>query len=434
MTTRSTALAGLTAHYRLDETSGSAISAQIGPAGSLTGTGNAWISGQITNAISFDGNGNAYVEDNGALDFGDPANPALTTNNNYTVCFWAYIPSTPAQLGAILVQKGKTGEVTYGFRLDATTGNSIDFFRDRAQGGNYVKNTGALALDTWHQVAGVFNRNQAIIGDISPQNELKVFVDGKIISGTRSSSGNLTNSTGRLTIGARDAGGGSFANRFLGKVDDVGVWSECLTYKKIGALYALGIYEGLDLSSPQIDLFVNAFLNQGSITIGANNWHYTTALGGTTIGTTGGTAGVDAYVVLDTSGNGMKIGPGAAPTLTTVTTLTGATEEMPYTITYAALAAAADEADVDSSPLSFIASKVYGTLMKNGSPVVPGVTLLSAGESWVWTPNNNVFGPAVTAFTVRVYDGVYQSFPVPVPVSVANVPDNPTLAYLNFLE
>ena len=431
----SSAFAALTAHYRLDETSGTIISAQVGPAGSLAGTGCTWIPGQmITNALSFEGNGNAYVEDNGALDFGDPINPALTTNNNYTVSFWAYIPSTAAQPGAILVQKGKTGEVTYGFRLDATTGNSIDFFRDRAQSGNYVKNTGALALDTWHHVAGVFNRNQAVIGDISPQNELKVFVDGKIISGTRSSSGNVTNSSGRLTIGARDAGSGSFANRFLGTVDDVGMWSECLAYKKIGAIYALGIFEGVELSSPQIDLFVNAFLNQGSIAIGANNWHYTTGLGSTTIGTTGGTAGVDAYVVLDSSGNGMKLGPGAAPTLTAVATLTGATEETPFTITYAALSAGADEADVDSSPLSFLASKVYGTLTKDGLSVVPGVTLLSAGETWVWTPNINVSGPAVTAFTVRAYDGAYQSFAVPVTVNVANVPDNPSLAYLNFNE
>lgn len=262
---------------------------------------------------------------------------------------------------------------------------------------------------------------------------MQLFVDG-VSQGMRSSSGNLSNNVARFTIGAQDAGAGAFNQRFVGKIDDVGVWNECLTFRKIAALYALGLFEGLELSSPQIDQFVNAFAGQGSITIGANNWHYTTALGSTTIGTIGGTAGVDAFVVMDSNGNGMKIGAGVAPTLTTIAALTGATEDTPYTITYAALAAAADEADPDSSPLYFIASRYYGTLTKAGVPVVLNSTLLGPGESWVWTPNTNACGPAVTAFLARAYDGAYQSFAVPVPVNVTCVSDAPSLAYLNFTE
>ncbi|MBI4661148.1 MAG: hypothetical protein HY735_20150, partial [Verrucomicrobia bacterium] len=77
--------------------------------------------------------------------------------------------------------------------------------------------------------------------------------------------------------------------------------------------------------------------------------------------------------------------PNAAPTLTTISSLTGATEDTPFTITYAALAAAADEADADDDPISFRVEAVStGTLTKGGSAVTPGTTLLSAGESLVW--------------------------------------------------
>jgi hypothetical protein len=417
--------AALTANYKLNETSGTTINAQVGPSGSLTGSGNAWIAGQLGNALSLDGNGNGYVEDDAVLD-------GANTNNNITVSFWVFNPSSASQPGATILQKGMTNQITYSFRLDAT-GGGIDYSRDRAQAGYYVRNSGSLAYDTWHHVVGVYSRNQAATNDITANNNMQLFIDGKS-AGTRSSSGNLTNSTGRFTIGAQDAGGGNFNMRFQGNVDDIGVWNECLTFKKIAALYALGIFEGLDLSSPQIDQFVNAFANQGSITIGADNWHYATGLGSTTIGTTGGTAGNDAYVVMDGNGNGMKIAPGAAPTLTTVASLAGATEDTPFTITYAALAAAADEADPDSPSLSFMASTIYGTLTMSGTNVVPNVTLLSPGESWVWTPKTNACGLGVTSFLVRAFDGVYQSFPVPVPVNVTCVNDSPSLQYLNFYE
>jgi hypothetical protein len=420
----STGFAALTAHYRLDETSGTIINAAVGPSGSLAGTGSTWVSGQITKALNLDGNGNGYVEDDAALD-GDG------TNSNITISFWVNKADVAQVANAVFIQKGFAGARTYSFQLQSTDG--IQFVRERAQGGSYTRTGPAsIVADTWYHVVGVYNRNQPVL-DVTAQNNMQLFVDG-VSQGTRSSSGNLSNNVARFTLGAQDAGAGAFNQRFVGKIDDVGVWNECLTFGEIAALNALGRFEGLELSSPQIDQFVNAFANQGSITIGANNWHYATGLGSTTIGTTGGSAGADAYVVMDSNGNGMMIGAGAAPTLTTVATLSGATEDTPYTITYAALAAAADEADADSSPLYFRASRYYGTLTKDGVPVVLNSTLLGPGESWVWTPKTNVCGSAVTAFLARAFDGVYQSFAVAVPVNVACVSDTPSLSYLDFNE
>ena len=118
-----------------------------------------------------------------------------------------------------------------------------------------------------------------------------------------------------------------------------------------------------------------------------------------------------------------------APTLTTVATLPGATEDTAFTITYATLAAAANAADVEEDTLSFrIEAVSSGTLSKGGTPVTAGSTLLAAGESLVWTPAADANG-TLNAFTIKAWDGALASATaVQVRVAVAAVNDAPTLA------
>jgi len=115
-----------------------------------------------------------------------------------------------------------------------------------------------------------------------------------------------------------------------------------------------------------------------------------------------------------------------APTLTAIDTLASATEDTARTVTYANLAAAANEADVDGDTLSFRVEAVSsGTLTKDGNAVVPGTTLLSAGEELVWTPAANANG-TLNAFTVVAWDGAAaSSTPVQVQVNVTAVNDAP---------
>src|SRR5439155_1425965 len=122
-----------------------------------------------------------------------------------------------------------------------------------------------------------------------------------------------------------------------------------------------------------------------------------------------------------------------APTLTAVSTLGGASEQRDFTISDATLEAAADEADVDGDALSFRVEAVSsGTLTKGGVAVTPGVTLLSSGESWVWTPATNANG-TLSAFTIKAYDGTAASASaVPVSVSVANGEFSVRLNYEQF--
>jgi hypothetical protein len=119
----------------------------------------------------------------------------------------------------------------------------------------------------------------------------------------------------------------------------------------------------------------------------------------------------------------------SAPTLTAVSPLTGASEDSAFTITYAELAAAADEADAQGDPIAFrVESVTSGTLTKNGATVVAGTTQLASGEQLVWTPEANANG-ALSAFKARAVDATLASANVvQVIVSVAAVNDPPVLA------
>jgi hypothetical protein len=99
----------------------------------------------------------------------------------------------------------------------------------------------------------------------------------------------------------------------------------------------------------------------------------------------------------------------APPTLTSVLPLEVADAGRPFVITYDMLAAAANESDPEGGTVSFALGRVSGgTLTKNGGGVTTNVTLLSPGESWVWTPANNA-NNVTRAFTVQAFDGVQKS-------------------------
>jgi autotransporter-associated beta strand protein len=146
------------------------------------------------------------------------------------------------------------------------------------------------------------------------------------------------------------------------------------------------------------------------------------------------TTGVGSATVSQTVTTSYLTGANTAPTLTSVNTLTGASEETAFTISYATLAAAADEADADGGTVSFrIEGVSSGTLTKSGSAVTAGSTTLASGESLVWTPAANATG-TFAAFTVKAYDGTLTSIsPVTVNVQVAAVNDAPTLTTISSL-
>lgn len=122
-----------------------------------------------------------------------------------------------------------------------------------------------------------------------------------------------------------------------------------------------------------------------------------------------------------------------APTLTTVSTLTGGTEDTQFVIAFATLETAADEADVDSAGLQFrIEAISTGTLTINSGAVTPGTTIFSAGQL-EWMPATDANG-VLPAFTIVAWDGSLASTPaIQVSVDVAAVNDAPTLTTVTTL-
>ena len=122
-----------------------------------------------------------------------------------------------------------------------------------------------------------------------------------------------------------------------------------------------------------------------------------------------------------------------APTLTTVSNITGATEDTEHTITYANLMTAANEADIDSgTTIQFkVISVSTGNLKVNGSLFAGGSndTLTSGGEL-KWTPVQNTNG-TIAAFTIKAFDGyLLSATAVPVSVNVTPVNDIPVMTLI----
>ena len=116
-----------------------------------------------------------------------------------------------------------------------------------------------------------------------------------------------------------------------------------------------------------------------------------------------------------------------APTLSVISPLSGATEDVYFSITWNDLSVASDASDYENNEISFlIESTIAGTLMKGESIVSDGVTTLSPGESLSWLPDADQNG-IISAFSIRAVDsGMLQSsVAVDVPIVVANINDNP---------
>ena len=126
-----------------------------------------------------------------------------------------------------------------------------------------------------------------------------------------------------------------------------------------------------------------------------------------------------------------------APTLTTVnaTLLPVGTEDIAFNLTFAQLAAAANENDVDGDVVSFrITSLTGGTLRRNGSVVTPSAASpvsFSAGDTLTWTPTANANSlingnQPVPMMTIRAFDGFLQSAAdIQVRVNLNPTPDAP---------
>ncbi|MCA9299285.1 MAG: hypothetical protein KDA28_09475, partial [Phycisphaerales bacterium] len=112
-----------------------------------------------------------------------------------------------------------------------------------------------------------------------------------------------------------------------------------------------------------------------------------------------------ADLVIDDSTSIASLRPNRVPVLASIATLQGSAATQSFTITYEMLLEAADVTDDDRDPIVFRIGEVQeGTLTKDGQAVLAGQTLLSEGESVVWTSMDGVKRTR-PAFDVQAFDG-----------------------------
>lgn len=168
-------------------------------------------------AFSLDGT-NDYVTmgDVSLLDFGTGA---------FSCSFWFYAPPRNARAAVIAkddFDSGSSGILFYG---DVTGANTLFYWSGS------VRNLGTIMNSAWHHI--VVSRSS------TGTNSTKIYVDGSLLL-TFTDARNLTNSHPFRIGDDKDA------NRpFLGRVDDVRMWSQAIDATDVAALYASGSGRGV---------------------------------------------------------------------------------------------------------------------------------------------------------------------------------------------
>jgi VCBS repeat-containing protein len=122
----------------------------------------------------------------------------------------------------------------------------------------------------------------------------------------------------------------------------------------------------------------------------------------------------------------------AVPTLTTINPINGEKEDTDTAVTYAKLAAAADEADADNDSIEFrFVSLSSGTLKRSNGSNVTTSHSLGSGETWTWTPDDNDNGEIAAFSVLAVADGEESTTPIVVRINVAAVNDAPSFSASN---
>ena len=311
-----------------------------------------------------------------------------------------------------------------------------------------------IQISAGSQVGGVENTNAPSLSFIDPNKVLvaanfggtTMVRDGISFTGITTTSNPMTNTFGAYNVILSAPSGGLASATFGDALFGTFIWADNQNQMtaKIDGLNTNKKYALYYLAGDSRALAFNMFLTltgtnatDTNFVVGTMSWG-----GGSTNGqqaiylpvTVSNATSITATMTKNGSSSGVSMSGvilvenSDAPTLTTISTLTNATEDNAFTITYDTLKNASDAADANGDAISFrVEALSSGTLTKNGTNVVEGSTLLSTGESFVWTPATNANG-TLGAFSVRAWDGSAASAStVQVNVNVAAINDGPRL-------
>ena len=233
---------GLTAYYKLDETSGTSVADAVsgGTKGKVEGTAT-WGAGKAGNALTFDG-ASTYV----LVPAYKPATKAISSAGWVKVAAgsaaaMAFIRNADGDVGVGVDQSGdRPSQFELGINADATTG-ALALYTAIAAGPNIITLTAptTFALGSWQHVA--FTADGA---------QLRLYVNGVEVANKVYLSDLIVPEVKWLTLGARLSedttqtpsviAAGDPPNMMSGQLDDFAVWARALTADEISKIFAAG--------------------------------------------------------------------------------------------------------------------------------------------------------------------------------------------------
>jgi fibronectin-binding autotransporter adhesin len=288
MLCNSPAVADLLANWRLDETSGPALSdANATFSGTISGAIQNQ-PGKIGTAYSFSGGNYVNVNPGGASAPGAPA-PSPTG----TVSAWIQ-PTAGSWSGNIVYLQNPT---FIQFRMEAA--NNLTYRQDGGRDRVVSTGAGAIADGVWTHVAAT----------VSPSS-IRLYINGSLITTGSGSNGYVSSNSTFLQIGS---GAGQ---NFEGSIDDVAVWNTVLSEGMVGTLAnTLAVNGGMlnDYNAFMMDKLFTAY-DTGTpqsvdSTIGSLTWTKFTGETGTAGSVTYDAANLTYRAFFDSTSGVLTFGP-----------------------------------------------------------------------------------------------------------------------------
>lgn len=203
-------LTNIQAYYKLDESSGNAADA-TGNGNTLTNTNTVtYAAGKINNGAVFNGTSNFLIKTNGS---------ALVQGGPMSIAGWA---------------KFTTVGSVWGFRNDTTCDFYFNPFSSTQAEIRYRNSAGTAFTFTGTSTYDTTFRHYAITWDGTTSS---FYVNGSLNNSVAGGGGTFfTSAVTSFTVG-KNEGSGSFV---AGTVDEVGLWSQCLSSTDITTLYNAG--------------------------------------------------------------------------------------------------------------------------------------------------------------------------------------------------
>lgn len=173
--------------------------------------------------------------------------------------------------------------------------------RRNGSGTNYSLVHDTAYADQWQHVLGVFLTGTDLDGY-----SVELYVNGKFAGTTTFEKGPVTPT--RVTVGNQYRSSGQLGP-FSGAVDDVGIFSGALTASDVALIHGLGQTGRLGLEWFEDAQTLAAATVGTTALIDGTSWQRVSGLSGETGDWGGSVAGGDAFIVIDSEGNGIQVVP-----------------------------------------------------------------------------------------------------------------------------